>query len=444
LRGEDRVMEVRKPLVILGALVALGFCPQLPSTSGQSTSDTSRATSVTWSKDIVPIVQQHCQGCHHPGDIGPFSLVGYDEAYRERRKILRAVERRKMPPWKPAPGFGEFLDVRRLNDGEIQLIRDWVAAGAPEGDPKDLPPERQWTTTWSLGTPDAVLAPESAYEVPSAERDLYRCFVIPTAFPEDMYLSAVDFIPGNRQIVHHVLTYLDTSGTSAKLDEADPGLGYTCFGGPGFPPAGGIGGWAPGARPQVKPDGVGTLLPAGARVVMQVHYHNRTGESASDHTQIGLYFSRKTVEKRARAIPILNRTFLIPAGEARYEVQATYTVPLGWNLHAIGISPHMHLLGREMKVTATYPDGTVKPLIYIDDWDFHWQGTYTFAKPVPLPGGTRIDLHAAYDNSSANKRNPSSPPRDVRWGEGTTDEMCIAFLGVTVDSEQLGYRPRRF
>ncbi len=132
---------------------------------------------------------------------------------------------------------------------------------------------------------------------------------------------------------------------------------------------------------------------------------------------------------------------MIPAGAARHEVRAAFTVPPGRNFHAIGIAPHMHLLGREMKVTATYPDGSVRPLISIDDWDFHWQGMYDFASPVPLPSGTRIDLTAVYDNSSANRRNPNSPPQDVMWGEGTTDEMCIAFIRMTVDGERLGYRP---
>jgi hypothetical protein len=323
---------------------------------------------------------------------------------------------------------------------EIASIRDWVAAGAPEGDPNDLPPARQWPETWALGAPDVVLAPERSFEVPSSDRDLYHCFVIPTRFAEDRYLSAVEFAPGNRQIVHHVLTYLDTTGASAALDQADPGSGYTCFGGPGFAPTGGIGGWAPGARPEVDPDGVGVLLPAGARVVMQVHYHNRRPGAESDRTKIGLHFATKPVNKRARWIPVLTPTFLIPAEAPRHEVRAAYVIPLGRDLHAIGISPHMHLLGREMKVTATSPDGTVQPLIYIDDWDFHWQGIYTFARPVPLPAGTRIDVEAVYDNSSANRRNPSAPPRDVKWGEETTDEMCIAFVRVTVDAEQLGYR----
>ena len=188
------------------------------------------------------------------------------------------------------------------------------------------------------------------------------------------------------------------------------------------------------------PDGVGMLLAAGARVVVQVHYHHRGNTTETDRTQLGLHFARQPIDKRVRVIPILNQGFLIPPGAARHEVKASYTLPPAWNLHAIAISPHMHLLGREMRVTATYPDGRTRPLIYIDDWDFHWQGAYTFTQPVPLPGGTRIDVAAIYDNSPANKRNPSTPPRAVGWGEGTTDEMCIAFLRVTVDAERLSAR----
>jgi mono/diheme cytochrome c family protein len=427
-------------LVAVGTLVALGVASGPPAVSGPADAG-HPANVVTWSETIAPIVQQHCQGCHHPGDIAPFPLVTYDDAYRQRQKIVRAVDRRKMPPWKPVAGFGEFLDTRGLSDSEIASIRDWVAAGAPEGTQQKAAPARSWPQTWTLGTPDVVLAPD-AYEVPSSDRDVYRCFVIPTDFPEDRYLSAVEFVPGNRAIVHHVLTYLDTTGASAALDAAEPGLGYTCFGGPGFLPTGGLGGWAPGARPIVDPDGVGVLLPAGARVVMQVHYHNRRPGSESDRTQIGLHFAKGPVDKRVRWLQLMNRAFLIPAGAPHYEVRASYTIPPGRNLHAVGISPHMHLLGRSMKVTATYPDGSRQPLIYIDDWDFHWQGIYTFAKPVPLPGGTRIDLEAVYDNSAANRRNPTAPPREVRWGEETTDEMCIAFVRVTVDAEKLGFRPQ--
>jgi hypothetical protein len=418
--------------VVAGSLV---LALLLITPSGTSSTGSEAGETVTWSKHIAPLFQQQCQGCHRPGDIGPFSLVDYGDAYRERQKILRAVELRKMPPWKPVPGFGEFLDVRRLGDQQIALVREWVAAGAPEGDPRDLPPPREWPNTWTNGTPDLTLAPETAYEVPSSDRDLYRCFVIPTNFPEDRYVSAVEFVPGNRKIVHHVLTYVDTEGASKALDEAEPGLGYTCFGGPGFAPRGGLGGWAPGMRPQVSPDGVALLLPAGARVVMQVHYHNRGAGVEMDRTQMGLHFARTRVDKRVRSIPVLNRGFTIPAGAERHQVTASYTLPPSWNVHAIGVSPHMHLLGREMKVWAKLADESTRPLIHIDDWDFHWQGFYFYKTPVALPVGSFIEMMAAWDNSADNPRNPNTPPRRVYWGERTVDEMGHAAVLFTFDDE---------
>jgi hypothetical protein len=173
-----------------------------------------------------------------------------------------------------------------------------------------------------------------------------------------------------------------------------------------------------------------------------MHYNNSAPESRTDRTRVALHFAQRPIDKRQRSLPILNRTFTIPPGERRHEVRASWTVPDGRNLHANTISPHMHLLGREMKVTATYPSGTVRPLIHIDDWDFHWQGTYTFTQPIPLPAGTRIDMVAVFDNSAENLRQPNRPPRPVSWGDGTTDEMAIVFLGVTADGEHIGWRPR--
>ncbi|MBI1845757.1 MAG: ascorbate-dependent monooxygenase [Candidatus Rokubacteria bacterium] len=397
---------------------------------------------VTFGDQISRVLQAHCQTCHRPEGGAPFSLLTYQDAYLWRQQIHVATQARRMPPWKPVAGHGDFAEVRRLSDTDLALIARWVKAGAPEGDPARLPPPRTFPPTWTLGQPGLVLEMDEAYTVAAGAGDVYRCFTLPTRYSYDLYLSAVEVIPGNKKIVHHVLTYLDTTGASLALDRADPGPGYTCFGGPGFAATGGLGGWAPGAPPLVMPSDVGVFLPAGARVVAQVHYNNRSERAETDRTRIGLHFIRQPVDKRLRVVPVLNRGFVIPAGAARHEVRASWTVPLAWNLHTIGIAPHMHLLGREMKVTATYPDGTVRPLIYIDDWDFNWQGAYTFARPIPLPGGTRIDVQAIYDNSADNPRQPNRPPRPVGWGEGTTDEMCIAFLRVTVDSERLGARPR--
>jgi hypothetical protein len=393
----------------------------------------------TFSGEVVRILQSRCQTCHRPGEHAPFSLITYGDAFDKKDDIRDAVKGRAMPPWKPVTGFGDFLEPRRLSDAEVTTLVRWIEAGAPEGDPAQLPPPVAFPKGWRLGPPDHVLELPEPFTVAARASDVYRCFVIPTSFPEDRWVTKAEWAPGERKIVHHILSYLDTTSTAEALDRADPGPGYTCFGGPGFQPAGGLSGWAPGIQPRVMADGVGMLLPKGARVVVQMHYNNDAPESRTDRTRLGLHFAKAPIDKRQRSLAVLNRTFTIPPGERRYEVKAALTVPR--DLHANAIAPHMHLLGREMKVTATYPDGTVKPLIHIDDWDFNWQGNYTFAKPVPLPAGTRIDMVAVFDNSTENLRQPSRPPRPVSWGEGTTDEMAIVFIGFTADAERIGWKP---
>ena len=394
----------------------------------------------TYSEHVAPIVQQRCQSCHRAGEHAPFALLTYRDLYERRDDIRDAVRGRVMPPWKPVAGIGDFLGVRRLTTQEHDTILRWIDAGAPEGDRAKLPPPVAFSSGWALGTPDHVVEMESAYTVNARAADVYRCFVIPTSFAEDRWVTKAEFAPGNRKVVHHVLTYLDTSGTAEVLDRAEPGPGYTCFGGPRFMPVGGLGGWAPGAVPHQMPEGAGMLLPAGARIVIQMHYNNASAESRTDRTRVALHFARAPIDKRVYSIPVLDQTFTIPPGARRHEVRAMRWISQDSQL--IAISPHMHLLGRDMKVTATYPDGTVKPLIHIDDWDFHWQGTYTYGQPVALPGGTRIDMTAVFDNSPESPRQPSRPPRTVRWGEGTTDEMAIVFLRLTIDAERLGWKPR--
>jgi hypothetical protein len=396
----------------------------------------------TFNDEVVRILQARCQTCHRPGEHAPFPLLTYRDAYQRRDDMRDAVRWRVMPPWKPVPGFGEFVEPRRLSDSELATLVSWIEAGAPEGDPAKRPPPLVFPEGWRLGPPDHVLEMAEPYTVPARASDVYRCFVIPTNFPEDRWVTKVEYAPGDRKLVHHILAYIDTTSAAEALDRGDPGPGYGCFGGPGFPPAGGLSGWAPGSPPRVTADGVGMLLPKGATVVLQMHYNNSAPRSRTDRTRVALHFAKGPIDKRQRSIPILNTTFTIPPGERRYEVRASWTVPIGRNFHANTISPHMHLLGREMQVTATYPDGTVRPLIHIDDWDFHWQGTYTFTQPVPLPAGTRIDMVAIFDNSAENRRQPSRPPRPVSWGEGTTDEMAIVFVGFTVDAERIGWRPR--
>ena len=386
----------------------------------------------TFSNEVARILQQNCQTCHRAGDIAPFPLMTFADAKPRASLIKFMTETRQMPPWKAADGCGDFRDERRLSDADIETLGKWVAAGAPEGDRAQLPPPREFPSGWALGEPDLVLANSEPF-TPPPHTDTYRCFTLPTNLVADKWVGAVDTHPGDRGTVHHVLTFIDATGVSAGLDEADPGPGYTCFGGPGFNPIGTLGGWAPGARPLEMPENVAFSLPAASRVVLQVHYHPHHGDTMPDRTELGIYFSNATSPKEMRILPLINDTFTIPPHDANYRVDAAFPIAIPFPLKLWLIAPHMHLLGREMTVTMTPPNGQPTCLIRIDDWDFNWQGAYRYVTPIDIPPGARLSLSAYYDNSSANPRNPNNPPKPVSWGEATTDEMCLAFLGVTVE-----------
>lgn len=399
---------------------------------------------VTYHREIARILQQNCQSCHRPEGVGPFSLLTYEQAVSWADDLKQFTADGTMPPWKPVAGHGEFNNERRMKPADIATIARWVDAGCVEGNPGDAPPARKFLNGWQLGEPNHVLTSSDPFAIPADGRDIYQCFVLPTDFDSDRYVTAVEVLPGNARVVHHVLVFVDTSERSTQLDADYPGPGYaTSQGFPGFFPSGGLGGWAPGNTADFLPAGMAKVLPRGARVVIQVHYHP-TGKAETDQTKIGLYFSKVPVVRAVRSIPVMPpggrfSGMKLAAGDANAEVRATRV--LERDLLAVAITPHMHLLGKDMKLTATLPDGTVKQLVYVKDWDFNWQESYQLRQPIDLPRGTRIDMVAHFDNSAANPRNPSSPPRDVGWGEQTTDEMCIGFLevaprqGVTSQSE---------
>jgi mono/diheme cytochrome c family protein len=420
-------MLLRLLLILIGILAggAAAVAPDQPAA----------AQAVTFSREVARILQQHCQECHRSGGGAPFELIQYEHIYRRREKILETAEKRHMPPWKAAQGYGEFTGERRLADAEIATIARWVAGGAPQGDARDLPPPRQFATRSALGASDLVLRPEKSFTVPARSGDIYRCFSVATSFAEDRYFTAAEVVPGNSKIVHHVLAMVDPSGNSAHLNGRDGGYGYPCFGGPGIKIDGYLGGWSPGSRPWELPDGVGMFLPQGARVVFQLHYHNTRLNPETDHTELRLRAASAPVERRLHFMRVGQFRFTIPAGAPRHEIEAGTFVHRPMRL--VAIHPHMHLLGREMKVWARMKDESVQPLIHIPDWDFHWQGFYFFRTPVALPLGSWIELTAAWDNSEANARNPSTPPRDVSWGERTIDEMGHAAILYTFDDEKL-------
>ncbi|QGJ70451.1 Thiol-disulfide oxidoreductase ResA [Planctomycetales bacterium 10988] len=386
---------------------------------------------VTYSQQVSRILRNRCESCHREGGIGPFSLTNLEEATLWADDIKHFTADGTMPPWKPVDGFGEFENKRSMPQEEIELLARWVALGCPEGDPSQLPPPAEFQEGWTLGQPDAIFSPQESYTVSSEGLDDYRCFVIPTNFDTDQYVVAMEVLPGNASVVHHVIAFLDQSGAARRMDARTPGPGYsTPAGFPGFLPSGGLGGWAPGNVPDPLPASMAKILPAGADLVIQVHYH-KTGKVEVDRTQIGLYFSEVPVDRAVYSMPLAPfggpfGGMTIPARESHYKVEASRT--LYRDALAVEVTPHMHLLGKEMKVTATFPNGKTAPIIYIKDWDFNWQETYQFKEPFYLPKGTTLNLTAYFDNSEGNPYNPHHPPQEVRWGPQTTDEMCIAFF----------------
>jgi peroxiredoxin len=389
----------------------------------------------TYAKDVAPLLNRACVSCHRPGQIGPFSLLGYERASAWAPEIKRYVKNRRMPPWKPVSVDFEYTNDRRLSAAEIDLLARWADAGAPLGDAGALPPDPLFRDGWELGPPDLVLEPEADFELEAKGPDVYRAFVFPTRLAEPRYVTAVEFKPGNPKIVHHIMTYIDTFGMGRARDRRDPGPGFNSSGtGPGFFPAGDLGGWGPGTLPAPLPPGTGRLLPKGSDIVMEVHYH-KSGRPEKDRTRLGLYFAKEPVRKRVRSAIILDLKFEIPADAERHPVTSSWVAP--HDIHVLAVIPHMHLIGREIQVTAKFPDGSKRTLVRIDDWDFTWQETYFFKDPPGLPKGTRVEVTSWFDNSARNPRNPNRPPRAVRFGENTTDEMSVAYLAYTRDAEDL-------
>ena len=355
---------------------------------------------VTYSKQITRIFQDKCVECHRKGGLGPFDLTTFAQAVSWAADIRTFTADGKMPPWKPVTGYGDFKNRRALDDAEKDLIARWVAQGCLEGNPAEVPPPRTFADTWQLGQPDVVLAPEAEYHIAADGPDVYRNFVLSPDFDSDRYISGVEFIPGNPRVVHHVLTFLDDSGTAERLDARDSEPGYSSTQGlPGFWPVGGIagmGGWAPGNVLGFLPDGMARILPKGAKIVMQVHYH-KNGREEVDLTRIGLHFAKTKVTRAVLAIPVMPiggpiSGMRIPTGATNHEVRGAFVLPD--NVLGINITPHMHLLGKDMEVHATLPGGRKTPLIHVQDWDFNWQELYTFREPRWLPAGTRIELTA--------------------------------------------------
>lgn len=385
----------------------------------------------TFNQDVAPILYENCATCHRPGEVAPFALLTYQDASKRAALIAAVTEKRFMPPWKAEPGYGKFAHERRLTDEQIRTLGEWAKAGAPEGT-GSAPVAPKFTDGWQLGTPDRVFQMPVEFEVPADGPDQFECFVIPSELAQDVYVGTAEFRPGNPKVVHHALVMLDTTGRAREQAKANGGTHYPCFGGARIGVNGLFFGWAPGSISPPAEPGISRKLEKGTDLVVQLHYHP-SGKVEKDRSMLGLHFGGPPTKGVATML-MLNTNIYIPAGSNDSRVKAQMTMPQDGEL--FGIAPHAHYLGKEMKIEAHKPDGSVEPLIYIKDWDFNWQGQYRYEKPVKLPKGTRIEMEFSYDNSTANPQNPSNPPKQVRWGEQTTDEMAVAFLGVLLDKPE--------
>lgn len=397
---------MRKPAVALTILTAayLSFGAR------------SNAEGLTFAKDIAPILQQHCQECHRPGEGAPMSFLSYQETRPWVKAIKKAIEDRTMPPWHADPSIGEWKNDRRLDDATIAKISSWVDAGAPMGDPADLPPARQWTDGWKIGEPDMVFQMAKEDVLGPDLVDEYRYIMVPTGLTEDRWVKAVEIRPSNLTVVHHVIAFIQTLGGGEQ----------------GF-----LGGYAPGLQPSVEPEGYGLLLPKGAILVLQMHYNKEKGVEARERTTIGVKFCDEPVIKQSRTGAIGNEDFVIPPNAENFPVDATFKAPVDVNVS--WITPHMHLRGKSMKVWAKYPDGREEDLLFVPRWDFNWQTFYVPAKPLAIPAGTVLHARAIYDNSANNPHNPD-PNSEVRFGLPTYAEMMFAFIGYSHDNENLNAR----
>lgn len=392
----------------------------------------------TFTENVAPIVFNNCASCHRPGEGAPFTLMGYRDVQKRASLIRDVVKDGYMPPWPPAKGWGHFQDERRLTDEQVATIDKWVEAGTPEGPADKLAPLPTFPPGgWKLGEPDMVVTLPEAFDVPADGADIYRMFVLPLNLPEDRWVTAVEIRPTARSVVHHAIYFLDSSGAARRLDEADPGPGFSRM---GFPRTGTLGGWAVGATPRKLPMGLAYPLAKGSDLVVQVHFHP-SGKAEQEKTSFGLYFAKERPKRRllgtqaplAFGIATELGGHGIEPGVKDFTIHGEWQAP--FDIDVVTIGGHAHYLAKTMKAVAELPDGRELKLFAIDDWDFNWQGRYNYAEPVRLPKGTMVRTTITYDNSKDNPRNPSDPPVRVRWGEGSTDEMGSITLGFAAVNE---------
>jgi peroxiredoxin/mono/diheme cytochrome c family protein len=380
---------------------------------------------VTYSNQIARIFQDRCVECHRSGEIGPFAMTDYSEVAGWAETIAEVVRDQRMPPWHAAPGTAHFRNDRSMPEAEKELVYQWVEAGAPEGDPADLPAPRQYVTGWTLPQePELVLTvQEEPYIIPADGVVEYQYFVVDPKFTEDKWVKASQVIPGSAPVVHHVLVFVQKPGQRGEPFDEN-GLGF-------------LAAYVPGYRATPFPDGMAKFVPAGSKLIFQMHY-TPVGKEMADQSKIGFVFAKpEELTHMVQTVSAGNRGLTIPPHEPNYRREALMTAYKD-ELIVLSYAPHMHVRGKSFMYEAVYPDGHKETLLDVPRYDFNWQTSYELAEPKVLPPGTRVHCVAHWDNSEENLANPD-PSQTVYWGDQTFEEMMLGFFDVAVpiDREKL-------
>jgi hypothetical protein len=379
---------------------------------------------ITYAKDVARILQKRCTDCHRAGSIAPFSLTSYGDAAGWAETISEVLHGRRMPPWDADPKYGHFANDPGMPDSEKDIIYQWVKNGAPEGDARDMPAPPKYTEGWRIPKPDLILSMPKPYTVPANGVLPYQYFIVDPSFKEDKWISAAEVRPGNSAVVHHVVVIVWAPGEPNPAEKG--GIGdFVAVG-------------VPGMWPRIYPQGSARLVPAGSKLVFQMHY-TPCGSVQTDQTKVGIVFADpKTVRRRVQSDLAINFKLKIPAGAADYADQAGYRFEQDALLYSV--APHMHVRGKSFRFDALYPDGTSEVLLDVPHYRFDWQNQYVLAEPKRMPEGTVIRCIGHFDNSAGNPYNPN-PLKEVHFGEQTWDEMLVGFFDWAIAYQDLTSGP---
>jgi hypothetical protein len=420
---------------LVGALASLTLASAPGNSQSVATPGVARAASTpTFYRDVLPILQRHCQSCHRTGEIGPMPLVTYDQVRPLARAIADSVRKRRMPPWFAEPGVGHFQNDPSLSPDEIGIIALWAESNAPAGDPRDAPPPRPWTSGWNIPKPDLVVQMPKPVSIPAQGDVEYTYEIVPTGFTEGKWVSTSEIRPSSRENVHHAVVYIRTPNSS-WLRHAPVGVPFTASDmtdeqdrhDTHTTKADILLVYAPGSSPDNWPAGMAKFIPAGSDLVFQMHYTTH-GRATTDQTRIGLVFSAQPPAQRVLTLQLTNSDFVIPPGVDNYRVEVHGTLPNDAVL--LSFFPHMHLRGKRFEYNILSPNGSAETLLRVN-YDFYWQLSYRLAEPRPFPAGTTLQAVAWFDNSKNNAHNPD-PTAAVYWGDQTYDEMMVGFFDVAV------------